>query len=196
MIRFPPSRITLGEEDLELHLQRILRHKLMTEVQHLHMDHDDNGYGPGPTYFDSLSSPSDITDSGSEPGFDSTFTAKRSEMDCEECDGDTDNTTSCAPEAVNDNSAIVPIPSIDLHSLFTRFDQHNYSSISIDLPACFSLPLEYNTPVPHRVISTHIQPDLHYLALCLRNLSLRVVPSSTQTKGSGGYFPSPIPDNC
>lgn len=86
MIRYPPTSITLCEEDLDHHFQRILlSHGLVSRFQQLHPDHDDSNYGGGPAQFDSYpSSPrfgpsSGFSDSDSGPAFDSVLTEKLSE---------------------------------------------------------------------------------------------------------------------
>ena len=85
MIRFPPTSITLSEDEIEYHLHRIVYHySLEAEFRRLHQRHDDNDHDNNSEPFDSFhasphfgSSPG-ISDSDSGPGFDPELTGKGS----------------------------------------------------------------------------------------------------------------------
>ncbi|KAJ5577647.1 uncharacterized protein N7459_006611 [Penicillium hispanicum] len=61
MIRRPPTMISLGDEELERHLQRIYLHTLPNELSQLHLDDQDQNYND-----DTLFGPSDSCSSSNE----------------------------------------------------------------------------------------------------------------------------------
>ncbi|XHF97847.1 hypothetical protein AWENTII_001423 [Aspergillus wentii] len=85
MIRLHPTRISIGEEDVNFHLQNILlRHALAADVHQLGLDFDEQSCEAGTTFIDSdasstqfYSSPG-ISDSESESGLNPMFTQKAS----------------------------------------------------------------------------------------------------------------------
>lgn len=85
MIRFPPTRITLSEDEVEYHLHRVVYHySLEAEFRRLHQRHDDNDDDDDSEHFDSFHasphfrSPPGISDSDSGSGFDPAWSGKAS----------------------------------------------------------------------------------------------------------------------
>ncbi|RJE21619.1 hypothetical protein PHISCL_06054 [Aspergillus sclerotialis] len=83
MIRFPPTSISLSEDEVEYHLHRIVYHySLEAEFRRLHQGHDHSDNDDDSEHLDSFytsphfgSSPG-ISDSDSRPGFDPGLTGK------------------------------------------------------------------------------------------------------------------------
>lgn len=217
MIHFPPTSLTLREEDLEYHLRRIYYYyNLEAELRQLHRDYDDNSYSDDPAFFDSYSLPSHScssegeSDSDSPLGFDSAVTEKATDVDYRK-DDNTSSTCSSGSwnvpdveggrgEVLRSNNAgsTIDITSQPSCSPFAdNIAQHQHSPNVIPQTSLLHpslLPSLTPDCIPSKSVITAQRfphpssPELQSLETALRDLSLRVYDSASAQAKTVGMF--------